>query len=143
MNPLLPRALFGIAMAGLAVLAAWKAAQPERRDRDDPRYRPRARPGSAWAKTAARARDWAAGAAGVDASPPLDARATVDRRTLAQLRDALTGAPLDPSAELFRCADCRSFYSVASVRALANDNGARCIACGSRHRIAVDVVNPS
>jgi hypothetical protein len=48
---------------------------------------------------------------------------------------------LDDGEELFRCAECQSFYSVASVRALAMDNGARCINCGSIHRIAVEVVD--
>ena len=37
--------------------------------------------------------------------------------------------------------DGMSVGAVASVRALANDNGARCINCGSIHRIAVEVVN--
>ena len=73
--------------------------------------------------------------------PPYNARSVVRRSALAELRDALTGGPLDPGAELFRCADCQSFYSVASVRALATDNGARCINCGSIHRIAVEVVD--
>jgi DNA-directed RNA polymerase subunit RPC12/RpoP len=60
---------------------------------------------------------------------------------LSALRDALSGGPLDPDAELFRCADCQSFYTVASVRALALDNGARCINCGSMHRIGVEVMD--
>jgi hypothetical protein len=73
--------------------------------------------------------------------PPYSARTVVRRATLAELRDALSGGPLDADAELFRCADCQSFYSVPSVRALAMDNGARCINCGSIHRIAVEVVD--
>ncbi len=73
--------------------------------------------------------------------PPPDAQALVRRSILSGLRDALSGGPLDPDAELFRCADCQSFYSVASVRALALDNGARCINCGSMHRIGVEVVD--
>jgi hypothetical protein len=72
--------------------------------------------------------------------PPYNARSVVRRSALAELRDALSGGPLDAGEELFRCADCQSFYGVASVRALAMDNGARCINCGSIHRIGVEVV---
>ena len=72
--------------------------------------------------------------------PPYNARSVVRRSALAELRDALSGGPLDADEELFRCADCQSFYCVASVRALAMDNGARCINCGSIHRIGVEVV---
>ncbi len=122
MNPLLPRALFGLAVAGVTLFTAWKAAQDNARSRDDPRFRPRGRRSGSG-----------------DEAPPMNARAVVDRATLAQLRDALTGAALDPSAELFRCAGCQSFYDVASVRALANENGARCMNCGSIHRIPVEV----
>jgi hypothetical protein len=73
--------------------------------------------------------------------PPYNARSIVRRSALAEMRDALSGGPLDAGEELFRCAECQSFYSVASVRALAMDNGARCINCGSIHRIAVEVVD--
>ena len=73
--------------------------------------------------------------------PPYSARSVVRRSALGELRDALTGGPLDAGDELFRCADCQSFYSVASVRALAMDNAARCINCGSIHRIGVEVVD--
>lgn len=93
---------------------------------DDRHYRPRAR---------ARRRDRA------QPPPPYNARSIVRRAALAELRDALSGGPLDADTELFRCADCKSFYSVQSVRALAMDNGARCINCGSIDRIAVEVVD--
>jgi hypothetical protein len=73
--------------------------------------------------------------------PPYNARSIVRRSALKELRDALSGGPLDPAAELFRCAECQSFYSVESVRALAMDNAARCINCGSIHRISVEVVD--
>ena len=73
--------------------------------------------------------------------PPFSARSVVRRAALAEMRDALTGGTLDADGELFRCADCQSFYTVQSVRALANDNGARCINCGSIHRIGVEVVD--
>jgi hypothetical protein len=74
-------------------------------------------------------------------APPYNARSVVRRSALGELRDAFTGGPLDADDELFRCAECQSFYSVASVRALAMDNGAQCINCGSVHRIAVEVVD--
>ena len=93
---------------------------------DDRHYRPRARP---------RRRDRA------QPPPPYSARSVVRRSALAELRDALSGGPLDADGELFRCADCQSFYSVESVRALALDNGARCLSCGSINRIAVEVVD--
>lgn len=135
MNPLLPRALFGLAVAGFTLFTAWKAAQENPRSRDDPRYRPHGRPGGkAWSGD----KRWP----GDDGeAPPMNARAVVDRSSLAQLRDALTGAALDPRAELFRCAGCQSYYSVASVRALANENGARCMTCRSIHRIPVEVTD--
>lgn len=69
------------------------------------------------------------------------ASCTMTRATVARLRDALTGANLDPDDELARCADCDSYYGIESVRALVQDNGARCINCGSLHRIPV-VVTP-
>ena len=93
---------------------------------DDRHYRPHAR---------TRKRDRA------QPAPPYNARSVVRRSALGELRDAFTGGPLDADAELFRCAECQSFYSVASVRALATDNGARCINCDSIHRIAVEVVD--
>ena len=93
---------------------------------DDRHYRPHAR---------TRKRDRA------QPVPPYNARSVVRRSALGELRDAFTGGPLDADAELFRCAECQSFYSVASVRALATDNGARCINCASIHRIAVEVVD--
>jgi hypothetical protein len=93
---------------------------------DDRHYRPRGR---------ARRRDRA------QPAPPYNARSVVRRTALSELRDALSGGPLDGDGELFRCADCQSFYSVESVRALAMDNGARCLNCGSIHRIAVEVVD--
>ncbi len=95
-----------------------------RRSGPDGRYRPRRR--------GARARG---------EPPARTSRAVVRRSALAHLRDALTGGPLDAGSELFRCADCQSFYDVASVRALANDNAARCINCGSIERIVVEVVD--
>lgn len=119
-NPLLPRLLFSLAIAGVAALTAWRVAQ-EGRSGDDGRYRPSGR--KAW---------WR----GRRQEGPV----TVDRDTLARTRDALSGATLDPCQEIFRCADCQSYYTVASVRALAEENGARCISCGGLERVPVEVV---
>ncbi len=119
-NPLLPRLLISLALAGVAAFSAWRAAQElSGRTADGVRFRPR--------------RGKRTGAAGDGGS------IMVDRATLAGTRDALSGATLDPDAEIFRCADCQSYYSVASVRALADENAARCINCGSMERIPVQV----
>ncbi len=136
MNPLLPRAIITLAALGLAAAAAYRASQGPSRSQDDPRYRPRGRFGEGW-------NPFGAGGAfgGADPEPPLGARARVRRADLAQLRDALSGAALDPAAENFRCARCQAYYSVASVRALANENGARCLSCRSLHRIPVELAD--
>lgn len=120
LNPLLPRLLISLAIAGVAAFSAWRAAQElSSGAKEGSRYRPRGGKG---------ARDTGKG------EPVM-----VDRAAIARTRDALSGATLDPDAEIFRCADCQSFYAVASVRALAEENGARCINCGSMERIAVQV----
>lgn len=122
-NPVLPRLLISLAIAGVAAFSAWRAAQGlSSRESGEARFRPRRGKG-------ARHR---VGDAEV---------VIVDRQTIARSRDALSGATLDPAAEIFRCADCQSFYAVASVRALAEENAARCINCGSIERIAVQVVD--
>jgi hypothetical protein len=122
------RVLLAFLVVVLGILAARRlmeaASSPAGRTTEDRHYRPRA------AK-----RDRA------QPPPPYNARSVVRRSALGELRDAFTGGPLDADAELFRCAECQSFYSVASVRALATDNGAKCINCGSMHRIAVEVVD--
>ena len=120
------RLLYAVLVAVIAFVAgrlALEALQGGGASRSDDHFRPRAR-------RKERRRE----------PPPFSARSVVRRSALAQMRDALTGGPLDADAELFRCADCQSFYTVESVRALANDNSARCINCGSIHRIGVEVV---
>lgn len=121
-NPLLPRLLVSLAIAGVAAFSAWRAAREiSAHSNDELRYRPKRGTGA----------DRVAG----------DAPIVVDREAIAHTRDALSGALLDPDDEIFRCADCQSFYAVASVRALAADNAARCINCSSIERIAVQVVD--
>lgn len=119
-NPLLPRLLFSLVIGGVAAFATWRAVQEARPD-GNLRYRPRRKP---W---------WRMGE--VESGP-----VRVDRGTLARTRDALSGAALDPEQPVFRCVDCQAYYSVASVRALAEENGARCIACGGQERVEVEVV---
>lgn len=122
-NPLLPRLLFSLAIAGAAAFSAWRAARElSARNPDALRYRPRRR------ANASRA---------ADADTPV----FIERMAIARTRDALSGALLDPDGEIFRCADCQSYYAVASVRALAEDNAARCISCGSTERIPVQVID--
>lgn len=118
-NPLLPRLVLTLVLGGVAAFATWRAVQ-EQRPNADTRYRPRGKP---WWQSARR-----------DSGP-----VRVDRETLARTRDALSGAALDPGADLFRCADCQAYYTAASVRALAQENGARCIACGGMERVSVEV----
>ncbi len=121
------RLLYALLVAVIAFLAgrlALEAMQGGGASRSQEHFRPRAR-------RKERRRE----------PPPFTARSVVRRGALAEMRDALTGGTLDADTELFRCADCQSFYTVQSVRALANDNGARCINCGSIHRIGVEVVD--
>ena len=135
MNPLLPRALVTLAALGVAAVAANRSSQGPTRGQDDPRYRPHGRFGDGW-NPFRNGNPFQA-----DPEPAPHARARVGRAELSQLRDALSGAGLDPAAENFRCARCQSYYSVASVRALANENGARCISCNSMHRIPVELTD--
>lgn len=44
--------------------------------------------------------------------------------------DALTGAPILPSAETAQCRNCRAWYHAESMTTLRQENGARCVACG-------------
>jgi hypothetical protein len=122
------RALLAFLVVIVAFLVARRFLEsaPSTGPRDERRYRPHARN-----RKGSRTQP----------PPPYNARSVVRRSALAEMRDALSGGPLDAGAELFRCAECQSFYSVASVRALAMENGARCINCGSIHRIAVEVVD--
>ena len=123
------RILLAFLVVILGILAARRlleTASSSSGPRDDRHYRPHAR-----SRKGNRSQP----------PPPYNARSVVRRSALAEMRDALSGAPLDAGAELFRCAECQSFYSVESVRALAMDNAARCLNCGSIHRIAVEVVD--
>jgi len=101
------RILLAFLVVVLGLLAARRlleTASSSAGPRDDRHYRPHAR-----SRKSNRSQP----------PPPYNARSVVRRSALAEMRDALSGGPLDAGAELFRCAECQSFYSVASVRALA------------------------
>lgn len=51
---------------------------------------------------------------------------------LSGLRDAFTGAPLDPSRGLYRCKKCAAYYHESSVSELRVQNNAECLNCKSR-----------
>jgi hypothetical protein len=58
----------------------------------------------------------------------------VSRRKAAQMRDALTGSPIDLEGKIWQCQNCQSLYHDDSVRALAQDNNGQCTQCQSTHR---------
>lgn len=50
---------------------------------------------------------------------------------LAGVRDAYSGAPLDLTRSLVRCAPCGSSYHADSAAVLVRENAGRCASCGS------------
>lgn len=114
----MPRVLAFLFLSLVAAVMAKIVADQQQRRAEPGRFRPRKR----WFR---------------DTDVDSVNEVALSRAALAELRDALTGAPLAPDAELFRCAQCQSFYGVASVRALAQDNAARCVSCGSTKRVPV------
>ena len=56
---------------------------------------------------------------------------TVSPADIAGLRDAYSGATLDPARPLVQCANCLAFYHSDSVTALVRDNAGRCASCAS------------
>ena len=129
MGAFIGRILVAVMVVAAGLFAARTVADGLRdatRSADPKRYRPRG----------GRART----AAGAGPDGPRASRSILRRAAVGQLRDALSGAPLSPDDDLFRCAGCQSFYTAASVRALANENGARCLHCGSIERMNVEVV---
>jgi hypothetical protein len=120
MARLLP--LLIILVVGVVLLLAGRDAQ--RSSTDGRTYRPRWR-----FRTRPSARD----AAG-DQAP-----AAVRQADLAGLRDAYSGAPLDATRPLVRCAACLAIYHAESAAVLARENGGRCAACGDTRFDAVRV----
>jgi hypothetical protein len=47
------------------------------------------------------------------------------------LHDAFTGAALNPALGLNQCTQCSVYYHSESVSVLREENGSRCVACGS------------
>jgi hypothetical protein len=56
---------------------------------------------------------------------------------LAGLHDAFTGAPLNPRLGLFQCTSCKVYYHADSVAVLREENGSRCVACGTAAVVAL------
>lgn len=54
----------------------------------------------------------------------------VQERELRGIRDAYSGADLDPGRPLVRCAQCLAFYHASSAQVLIRENQGRCPACG-------------
>ncbi len=61
---------------------------------------------------------------------------------LAGIRDAYSGAELDPTRPLVRCTRCLACFHAASAEVLLRENGGRCPACGAADFRAV-TVHPS
>jgi len=121
MARLIPLLLF----LGLAVFLAVTARSGPAPARDPRAFRPKARSGR---------RD--RHAAGRGAAPHL-----VRRTALAGLRDAYSGAALDPATPLVRCGRCLAFYHADSAVVLARENAGRCVTCGGSEFGAVSVTD--
>ncbi len=50
---------------------------------------------------------------------------------VAGVRDAYSGATIDPSRPLVRCTNCLAYYHSASADVLVRENRGRCASCGS------------
>jgi hypothetical protein len=50
---------------------------------------------------------------------------------VAGVRDAYSGAAINPSQPLVRCANCMAYYHSSSADVLVRDNRGRCASCGS------------
>lgn len=57
---------------------------------------------------------------------------------LSGLRDAFTGAPLNPTLGIYKCTNCSVFYHQQSYQVLTEENQGRCISCSSTKIIAVN-----
>jgi NAD-dependent SIR2 family protein deacetylase len=58
----------------------------------------------------------------------------VSKRQAAQMRDALTGSPINLEAKIWQCQNCQSLYHDDSVQALQRDNDGKCTQCQSTQR---------
>jgi DNA-directed RNA polymerase subunit RPC12/RpoP len=126
----MPR-LIGILLMLLAAigLARWLSNQNSRENsRPGKTFRPR-RP-----SPFSNFQDAANDAANTQASNDIYA---MPRSSVTSVCDALTGAPINTQAKVWRCVKCQSLYHDASVTALEKDNGGACIQCNSKIRAAV------
>lgn len=107
---------------GVALLLAVTSRAQRGPARDWRAYRPRARFGE-----------------GARRAAPGDAPHVVRRAELAGLRDAYSGAAIDPSVPLVRCGRCLALYHADSAVVLARENAGRCVTCGGTGFGAVTV----
>lgn len=91
-----------------------------------------ARDGRAWRP---RSRAWPGGGGPGGAGPFL-----LRPGEVAGLRDAYSGATLNPARPLLRCTNCLAFYHSDSVAVLARENAGRCASCGGTDFRAVSIV---
>lgn len=64
-------------------------------------------------------------------TPPQGTGSNPEPTVLEGLHDAFTGAPLNPQLGLHQCTVCTVYYHTGSVTVLREENGSRCVACGS------------
>jgi hypothetical protein len=113
---LLPFLIFA-AFAIFMMLANQRRSGPSR---DGRAWRPRSRSNAGQGN--------GSGAAGLDLVRPVD---------VAGVRDAYSGAAIDITKPLVRCANCLAFYHADSAAVLVRENSGRCASCGGRDFRAV------
>ena len=114
-------ALFVLALLAIVVTSLLKGQSGARNDT----YRPKRRP---WYDDVKRGRN-----------DGVETLHMVDEADLVGVRDALSSAPIDGGAALYRCGGCLAFYRSDSVDALQTSNQGRCIACGGADLAVVSV----
>lgn len=62
-------------------------------------------------------------------SETADIKKTSDNLDIKDLVDALTGAPLSFSSDLYQCTRCKVFYQDPSFRVIQSENQGRCVSC--------------
>ena len=72
---------------------------------------------------------------------PSPSSGTIKTEDLKDLKDAFTGAPLNPKLGLYKCNNCQVYYHKESYLILKSENNSKCMACGSSNIIAVIEVN--
>lgn len=72
-----------------------------------------------------------------DVAPTASWNAAATADALKGLHDAFTGASLNPALGLHCCTNCQVYYHSESIAVLREENGSRCVACGSASVVAV------